>query len=170
MSEDSTFDYEPSAEEREAAEQDAELARRIRAEVVRVTSGEAEEDLAEDERIRHEEQEQERTQEAESARQSVWQVLASGKILLHEGVVRYYSHMLVVIVLIFISIVVMFWSLRVDMRHSALSNEVQLLRERSIRMRESSYSQSSHSAISRELERRKIDLQDAKTPSMVMTD
>ncbi len=186
MSEDKTFDHTPTEEElaaAAAAEADAELARRIRAEVLRVQSGEgmsdeeraeAEADVAEErERVsmaiaEEAEQKRQKDEEEERAKSNIWVALMSGRIFLHEGVVKYYSHLLLIAVLTFVSIFVMFWSLGIDMKHSAMDHEVQLLRERSIRLRELSYSRSSHSAVVKELERRGIGLKDARTPSMMI--
>ncbi len=136
-------------------------------EVVRITSADLDGDDEElDEAREHGSTRQQ--QREEQAKENFWFALISGNILLHKGVARYYSHLVLVIVLTIVSIFVMFWSLRVDMKHTALVSEVQLLRERSVRMRESRYSQSSHSAVVRELKRRNIDLQDARTPSVII--
>ena len=71
---DEDIEIDPSfREERERVAADAERDRRIRQEVVRVLSGEAEEDLAEDERLRLEQKERETEErEAEERRRNSW--------------------------------------------------------------------------------------------------
>ncbi len=165
--------------EEQLAEQDAELARRIREEVV-IVKGETTEtaDIADteedtdtkayiDPRASTAEEEPEKWGDGDD---NLFTALMSGRILLSETVAKYYSHLILVAVAAFVSIFVMFWSLRVDMRHSALGSEVQLLRERSVRLRSESYSLSSHSAIVRELERRGITLKDARKPAVIIED
>ena len=68
----------------------------------------------------------------------------------------------------FASIVVLFWALRLDIRYARLSDEVQLLHERSIRMQEQRYLRSSHSAIVESLRERGLDLYDPLRPSEVI--
>ena len=65
----------------------------------------------------------------------------------------------------FISIFVMFTALHLDMKHSRLYREVQMLRERSTRLQEQRFRRTTHSAIVEELKRRGIDLQDPTTPA-----
>ena len=85
---DEDIEIDPSfREERERVAAEAERDRRIRQEVVRVLSGEAEEDLAEDERLRLEQKEREAEErEAEERRRNSWwnkwfQALFTGEIL-----------------------------------------------------------------------------------------
>lgn len=155
-----------------ADEVDADFARRIRVEVKHI-KGEptpTEGDEAEVGSVDSDNGVNNSAAQSKEQKNNIWEVLMSGRILLHKSVARYYSHLMLIAIMTFVSIFVMFWSLRVDMRHNARKHEVQLLREKSIRMRESSYARSSHSAIVRELERRGIDLRDARTPSMVIDD
>ncbi len=180
--EDTSLDPIPTQEELEEqlrAEQDAEFARRVRREVKRIESGEADEDMAQDEA---EEQQQREFEEAEREaanakeakarrwRQSTFWLLISGNILVRRGVSKYYSQMVLVAVIFFVSIFVMFWSLHLDMRYSDTARKVQLLREKSVRLQEMRYSKCSHSAITKELKRRGIDLADATQPAVVIKD
>ena len=70
----------------------------------------------------------------------------------------------------FLSIVVMFWSLHLDMRYTRLERDVQKLRERSIRMQEQRYQRTTHSAIVRQLEARGIELYDPLVPGEIIDD
>ena len=98
-----------------------------------------------------------------------WQ-LFSGSILVREGVSKYYPYMLTIAGMFFLSIVVMFWSLHLDMRYTRLERDVQKLRERSIRMQEQRYQRTTHSAIVRQLEARGIELYDPLVPGEIIDD
>ena len=76
--------------------------------------------------------------------------------------------MLTIAGMFFLSIVVMFWSLHLDMRYSRLEREVQILRERSIRLQEQRYRRTTHSTILEELHRRGIDLYDPLAPGEII--
>ena len=155
-------EFDPvTPEEQARREQDEEFARRVRREVLRMERGEAEEDIRADE-------ERERR---ESRRRAInfWQ-LFSGSILVREGVSKYYPYMLTIAGMFFLSIVVMFWSLHLDMRYTRLERDVQKLRERSIRMQEQRYQRTTHSAIVRQLEARGIELYDPLVPGEIIDD
>ncbi len=157
-------------EQRRIDEREAELARKIRREVLRVQSGEAAEDIerekAEAETAEYERKRAERMERRRKA-SAFWQLL-SGNILVNKGVARYYPHMIGVAVLFFLSIMVMFYSLHMDMRYSRLDRDVQLLRERSLRFQSERFQQSSNSAIKLQLEKRGIKLEEAVEPSTII--
>ena len=54
------------------------------------------------------------------------------------------------------------------MKYSRLEREVQILRERSIRLQEQRYSRTTHSAIVERLRRRGIDLNDPAAPGEII--
>ncbi|MFR9603721.1 MAG: FtsL-like putative cell division protein [Rikenellaceae bacterium] len=170
------FDPKDSPEEVEAQrkldEQDEALARRIRREVLRVQSGEAQEDIereqAEQEAQEHERKKAERMERRRKA-SAFWQLL-SGNILVNKGVARYYPHMIGVAVMFLLSIMVMFFSLHMDMRYSRLERDVQLLREKSLRLQSERFQRSSHSAIIEQLQKRGIQLEEAIAPSTLIED
>ncbi len=179
MLEDTPLEPQPTPEEIEQQQQDDEFARRVRREVKRIQSGEADSDIKQDE-----EAEKEKTAKVEAGKRAkreakeraqrrranmFWQII-SGNILLRESVSKYYMQMVLIAVLFFVSIFVMFWSLHLDMRYSQLAKTVQLSRERSIRLQEMKYLRCSHSAISNELERRGIDLSDPTRPATIIND
>ena len=83
---------------------------------------------------------------------------------MREGVSRYYPYMLCVAGMFFLSIAVMFTALHLDMKYSRLSREVQMLRERSIRLEEQRFSRTTHSAVSARLRERGIPLYDPPAP------
>ncbi|MFI3282032.1 MAG: FtsL-like putative cell division protein [Rikenellaceae bacterium] len=172
--EDTYFDPQPTPEEveqqRALEEQDALLARRIRREVLRVNSGEADDDIKrereEEEQAQREKEIAERMERRRKA-SAFWQLI-SGNILVNKGVARYYVHMIAVAVMFFLSIMVMFYSLHMDMRYSRLEREVQLLRERSLRYQSERYQHSSHSAIKEQLRIKGINLEEAVAPSTLI--
>ena len=133
-------EFDPvTPEEQARREQEEEFARRVRREVRRMERGEAEEDIrADEEREAEERAEAEERERRERRRRSstFWQ-LFSGTILVREGVSKYYPYMLTIAGMFFLSIMVMFWSLHLDMRYTRLERDVQKLRERSIRLQSS---------------------------------
>ena len=96
-----------------------------------------------------------------------WQ-LFSGTILVREGVSKYYPYMLSIAGMFFLSIAVMFTALHLDMKYTRLEREVQILRERSIRLQEQRYSRTTHSAIVERLRERGIDLSDPSAPGEII--
>lgn len=157
-------------EELRRQEEDEEFRRRVRREVLRVQSGDADEDI---ERDKEEQAEQEReTKEREERRRKrrsrlFWQ-LFSGNILLNKSISENYRYFAAIAAMCFASIAVMFMVLYSNMRYSQLEREVQLVRERSIRMQEQLYTKTTHAAIKEELKRRGIPLQDPSKASEVV--
>lgn len=181
-------EYNFESNERELTDEqreqlDEQLARRVLEEVQhleREEEEEREEDVDEQEQ-EQEQQNQNQTEEdedeqsAEEGREKsrgerggLFWMFISGNVLLWRGLTRYYGQMILVAFLFLISIVVMFWSLHLDMEYNHLSRSVQLLRERSVRLQEVRSSRLSHSAIVKELERRGIELHDPSTPATVI--
>lgn len=164
-------EFDPLTPEEEARRaEEAEFARRVRREVRRMERGEADEELrADEEREAAERAEAEERERRERRRRSstFWQ-LFSGTILLREGVSKYYPYLLTIAGMFLLSIMVMFWSLHLDMRYSRLSREVQVLRERSIRLQEQRYRRTTLSAILEELHRRGIELYDPLAPGEII--
>lgn len=169
MYKDTDFNPDREREEQAVAEREA-LARTIRREVLRVNSGEAEEDLRADrEQLEAERAEREAEEERQRKRNAnIWRQLFSGRILVHDTVRENYRYVGIIAVMFFASIVVLFWTLSLDIRHARLSTEVQLLHERSIRLQEQCYRRSSHSAIVESLHERGLELYDPLRPNEVI--
>ena len=121
-------------EERAAREREEELARRIRREVLRVQSGEADEEIRADREREQAEEEarQEEQRKEERRRSNIFWLLFSGNILVRKGASEYYRYMICIAAMFFVSIFVMFTALHLDMKYSRLYREVQMLRERSL--------------------------------------
>ena len=166
-------EFDPITPEEEAQRaQEAEFARRVRREVLRIERGEADEDIRADmEREEEEKAEEEERQRRERRRKAstFWQ-LFSGTILVPEGVSKYSPYMLSIAGMFFLSIAVMFTALHLDMKYSRLYREVQMLRERSTRLQEQRFRHTTHSAILEELRRRGIDLYDPVVPGEILDD
>lgn len=165
MSQDLDFHPERAEEERRRAEEEL-FARRVRREVLRVQSGEAEEDLRADREAAEAEQE---ALEAEQARQMRRRAnpivrLFSGSILVSERLTRNYPYLIIIAAMFLLNIMVIFWSLHLDMRYSRLEREVQKLREQSIRLEEQRYRMTTHSTVVEELARRGIAIGDPEHP------
>ena len=157
-------------EELRRQQEDEEFRRRVRSEVRRIQSGEADEDI---ERDREAEAEAEAAEQAEQHRERKrrsrlsWQLI-SGSILTSQGVRDIYRYLAVIAVMSFLSIAVMFATLYADLRFSQVERDVQLLRERSIRLQEELHQNSTHQAVREELARRGIDLRDPERTKTVV--
>lgn len=164
-------EFDPiTPEEQARREEEAEFARRVRREVRRMERGEADEEIRADEEREEAERAEARAREARERRRrssTFWQ-LFSGSILVRKGVSKYYPYMLTIAGMFFLSIMVIFWSLHLDMRFTRLSRDVQKLRERSIRLQEQRYQRTTHSAIIEQLHARGIDLYDPLAPGEII--
>ena len=119
-------------------------------------------------RVRREAEEEERQRRERRRKASTFWQLFSGTILVHEGVSKYYPYMLSIAGMFFLSIAVMFTTLHLDMKYSRLEREVQILRERSIRLQEQRYRRTTHSAIVERLRERGIELTDPPAPGEII--
>ncbi|MDE7069152.1 MAG: hypothetical protein K2O63_01360 [Alistipes sp.] len=166
-------EFDPvSDEELAARRQEEELSRRIRREVLRVQSGEADDDIRADREQEEAEREVREEAERRERRRSsnlFWQLI-SGNILIRQGAAEYYRYIICIAAMFLVSIFVMFTALHLDMKHSQLAREVQLLRERSTRLQEQRFRHTTHSAVSEELRRRGIDLRDPSVPATLLND
>jgi hypothetical protein len=164
-------EFNPLTEEELQAQRDSEeLDRRIRRMVVRVQSGEADEEIAEDRRLEEEERAEAEEEERKERRKRSglkWQIF-SGSILISRGLADNYRYFAAIAVMCFISIVVMFAALYADMSYSRMENDVQLLRERSIRLQEQLHRRTTHQAIRDSLAARGIDLKDPRKKRAVV--
>ncbi|MBO4993506.1 MAG: hypothetical protein J6C60_04515 [Alistipes sp.] len=164
-------DFNPVTEEELRRQQeDEEFRRRVRSEVRRIQSGEADEDI---ERDREAEAEAEAAEQAELHRERKrrsrlsWQLI-SGSILTSQGVRDIYRYLAVIAGMSFLSIMVMFATLYADLRFSQVERDLQLLRERSIRLQEELHRKTTHQAVREELARRGIDLRDPERTKTVV--
>lgn len=156
-------EFDPvTPEELAEREREAELARKIRREVVRIQRGEADEELREDAE-REEAEERARKRASSTIRQ-----LISGTILLRKEASEAYPYLLSIAGMFFLSIVVMFWSLHLDRRYSQLEREVQMLRERSVRLQQQRFRVTTHSAVVEQLRQRGIELYDPTVPGEII--
>lgn len=150
--------------------QEEEFARRVRREVRRMDRGETEgqeleEELPDAGEVAAERLRRRRARLRQGS--TLWQ-LFTGTILLREGVSRYYPYMLCIAGMFFLSIVVLFWSLHLDLKYTRLERGVQLLRERSVRLEQRRYRLTTHSAIVGQLRARGIELYDPPAPGEVI--
>jgi len=88
----------------------------------------------------------------------------------NRSVAENYRYFAAIAAMCFVSIVVMFTALHADLKYSRMEREVQLLRERSIRLQEQLHRRTTHAAMVEELRRRGIDLQDPRKPKAVVED
>ena len=83
---------------------------------------------------------------------------------------EHYGYLIAIAVMSLISIVVMFGALYADLRYTQTERELQLVRERSIRLQEQLHRRTTHQAVRDELARRGINLQDPQKPKEVVDD
>lgn len=165
-------EFDPMQSDEEAQRrQDDEFARRVRREVRRMERDSADEELrrADEKQDAEEEARRETLRRKERRRNAstFWQ-LFSGTILVREGMSHSYPYLLAIAGMFLLSISVVFMALQTDMRYMRLEREVQVLRERSIRLQEHRFRCTTHSAITEELRRRGIELYDPVAPSEVI--
>lgn len=172
---DEDIEIDPSfREERERAAAEAERDRRIRQEVVRVLSGKAEEDLAEDERLRAEQEaaEEEEREREERRRNSWWnkwfQALFTGEILTNEETRHIYPYLMFVAGMFFLSIFILFTALSLDIKRSRLQDELRVLQEQSVRQSEQLYKATSRSAIIEQSKARGLNLEELPTQTYII--
>ena len=166
-------DFDPQSEEDlRRLEEDEEFRRRVRREILRVQSGDADEEIERDreqERLEREQADEERQRQTRKRSRLLW-LLFSGNILVNRNVTENYRYFAAIAAMCFVSIAVMFTALHADLKYSRMEREVQLLRERSIRLQEQLHRRTTHAAIVDELRRRGIDLQDPRKPKAVVED
>ena len=161
-----------SEEELEQRQADEKLERLIRSQIRRVQSGEADEQMRQE---AEEEREQEQEQMREEARKRLkrsrlfWQ-LFSGNILVNRNVAENYRYFIAIAITSFVSIAVLFMALYAEDRFSKVEREVQLLRERSIRLQEQLFSRTTHAAIAKEVEERGLGLPEPRKSREVVED
>ncbi|MFI3259741.1 MAG: hypothetical protein R3Y16_06575 [Rikenellaceae bacterium] len=163
--------------EEEIIDQDEQLSQQILRGVQQMEGRVDGEELIEEEEF-DEAEESEDSQELETAeaaeeqgekRENVLWPWISGNVLIG-GLAKYYGQLIIIASIFLVSIIITFWSLHLDMEYSTLSRDVQLLRERSVRMKEMRFTRCSQSAIIEELERRGIELVNRTTPATVIED
>lgn len=161
-----------SEEELRQQEEDELFRRRVRDEVRRIQSGEAQEDIERDieeqEAIEAEQTRQEARKRLKRTR--LFYQFFSGSILQNSFVTKHYGHLIAIAIASLVSIMVMFAALYADMKYSRLEREVQLMRERSIRLREQLYQRTTHAAVVEELQKRGINLQEPRKRREVVED
>ncbi len=164
-------EFDPlTPEEIAEREREAELARRIRRELRRVNSGEADDDIREDEEREAQEREQAQREEERRLKRknSLIMMLISGDVLEREWLHKYYQYPLSIAVMFFVNIVVIFTMLGCEKKYARVESEVQLLRERSVRLQELRYRKTTHTAISDMVEERGLGLIDPKSSGVVI--
>lgn len=161
-----------SEEELQQQQADEALARRIRNEIRRVHSGEADEQMQQEEQEEREQEQQAMRQEARKRlkRSRLFWQLFSGNILVNRNIADNYRYFGAIAITCFVSIAVLFMALYAEDRFSKVEREVQLLRERSIRLQEQLFSRTTHAAIAKEVEERGLGLQEPRQSREVVED
>ena len=167
--EEESFDPEGVAERRRQ-DMEEELNRRIRREIIKVSSGQNEEEM-EQERQRIAEEEAERI--AEQARKqrrngSIIVNIFTGGFLSSDSAGIYYRMLIAIAVMCFLCIFLTFMSLNAEREYNQMEKRVSVLRERAIVFEEQRYDISSRQQVDKLLERHNIRLKDLDEQSKVI--
>lgn len=153
------MEFDPVEEARRRdEEEEARMVRRIRRELIRVDSGEADEDMEREKEAmaREADEKREREQRRERRRRSLLWQLFSGSFLVGSGATQYYNYLIAIAAMCLVSIFVTFMSLNADMECRNLEEQVRVLRERAVLMQEQRFRRGSYNEIMRMLEDRGI--------------
>lgn len=159
--EEESFDPEGIAELRRKDEEEM-LKRRIRREIIKVNSGESDEEI-EQEKSRMAEEEAERKTEEERQKRKQGSIIINiftGGFLSSDSAAIYYRMLIAIAVMCFTCIFLTFMSLNADREYSRLEKRATVLRERAIVFEERRYDISSREEVDRLLERHNIQLKD----------
>lgn len=167
--EEENFDPEGVAERRRQ-DREEELNRRIRREIIKVSTGQNEEEM-EQERQRMAEEEAERI--AEQARKqrrngSIIVNIFTGGFLSSDSAGIYYRMLIAIAVMYFLCIFLTFMSLNAEREYNQMEKRVSVLRERAIVFEEQRYDISSRQQVDKLLERHNIRLKDLDEQSKVI--
>ena len=155
--EEESFDPEGIAELRRKDEEEM-LKRRIRREIIKVNSGESDEEIEQEkERMAEEKAEQERLKRKQG---SIIINIFTGGFLSSDSAAIYYRMLIAIAAMCFSCIFLTFMSLNADREYSQLEKRATVLRERAIVFEERRYDISSREEVDRLLERHNIELKD----------
>jgi hypothetical protein len=159
--EEESFDPEGIAKLRHEEEEER-LKRRIRREIIKVNSGESDEEI-EQEKQRMAEEEAERIAEQEREKRKQGSIIINiftGGFLSSDSAAIYYRMLIAIAVMCFACIFLTFMSLNADREYSQLEKRATVLRERAIVFQERRYDISSREQVDKLLERHNIELKD----------
>ena len=167
--EEERFDPEGVAERRRQ-DKEEELNRRIRREIIKISTGQNSEEI-EQERQRMAEEEAERM--AEQARKqrrngSIIVNIFTGGFLSSDSAGIYYRMLIAIAVMCFLCIFLTFMSLNAEREYNQMEKRVSVLRERAIVFEEQRYDISSRQQVDKLLERHNIRLKDLDEQSKVI--
>ncbi len=167
--EEESFDPEGIAERRRQDEEER-LNRRIRREIIKVSSGQSDKEI-EEEKQRMAEEEAEREAEEERRQRISGSIIINiftGGFLSSDNAAIYFRMLIAIAVMCFACIFLTFMSLNADREYSQMEKRVAVLRERAIVFEEQRYDISSRENVERLLERHNIRLKELDDSSKVI--
>lgn len=167
--EEESFDPEGIAELRRKDEEER-LKRRIRREIIKVNSGESDEELEKERERMAEEEAERKAEELKKQRKSssiIFNIFTGG-FLSSDSAAIYYRMLIAIAVMCFACIFLTFMSLNADREYSQLEKRASVLRERAIVFEEQRYNISSREEVDKLLERHNIVLEDLDERSRVI--
>jgi hypothetical protein len=167
--EEESFDPEGIAERRRQDEEE-KLNRRIRREIIKVSSGQNEEEMEQERQRMAEEEAERQAQEAQKQRRnnSIIINIFTGGFLSSDSAGIYYRMLIAIAVMCFICIFLTFMSLNAEREYNQMEKRVSVLRERAIVFEEQRYDISSRQQVDKLLERHNIRLKDLDEQSKVI--
>jgi hypothetical protein len=167
--EEESFDPEGIAERRRQDEEER-LNRRIRREIIKVSSGQNEEEMEQERQRMAEEEAERQAQEAQKQRRnnSIIINIFTGGFLSSDSAGIYYRMLIATAVMCFICIFLTFMSLNAEREYNQMEKRVSVLRERAIVFEEQRYDISSRQQVDKLLERHNIRLKDLDEQSKVI--
>ncbi len=166
--EEESFDPQGVAERRRQDEEER-LRRRIRREIIRVDSGEIEQELEEERKRMAEEEAERKAEERQRRRRGLFIVqLFTGEFLDNDNAKGYLYGFTFVAAMCFICIFITFMSLNADREYRQLEKRLTVLGERAIILEEQRYDISTRENVDKLLERHNIQLKDLDDSSMII--
>lgn len=167
--EEESFDPEGIAERRRQDEEE-ELNRRIRREIIKVSTGQNSEEVEQEKQRMAEEEAERMAEQARKQRRngSIIVNIFTGGFLSSDSAGIYYRMLIAIAVMCFLCIFLTFMSLNAEREYNQMEKRVSVLRERAIVFEEQRYDISSRQEVDKLLERHNIRLQDLDEQSKVI--
>ena len=167
--EEESFDPEGIAERRRQDEEE-ELNRRIRREIIKVSTGQNSEEVEQEKQRMAEEEAERMAEQARKQRRngSIIVNIFTGGFLSSDSAGIYYRMLIAIAIMCFLCIFLTFMSLNAEREYNQMEKRVSVLRERAIVFEEQRYDISSRQEVDKLLERHNIRLQDLDEQSKVI--
>lgn len=168
--EEESFDPQGIAELRRRDEEER-LNRRIRREIIRIETGESNDEMEQERQRMQEEEEERKVEEARQERRkgSIILNLFTGEFLSSSGATAYYRMLIPIAIMCFVCIFLTFLSLNADRELYQLEKQAEILRDRAIIIEDRRFSISTRKEIDKLLDSYNIVLEELGDKSFVIS-